>query len=219
MTEVHRFRMAMCKYLGQPLTPEVAAAIEVAAFTQPDQSIDLGQFAPEQYQGLTFAAESFRAIVDELHPLHEAHYAETERARAGLALNPDYDYMAASERAGNLLQFTARMDGDLVGNIRLYLFRDLHNGTRGANEDALYLAPVARHGMNASRFVDYAERCLAKVGVVDAWADTKILHDGDGKVIRDVGVLMRRRGWDHVADKYHKRLSQPAAQADQIQGD
>jgi hypothetical protein len=121
-------------------------------------------------------------------------------------LKPDYGYMAAKERRGELLQFTARINGALVGNLRVYLFDDLHTGTRGANEDTLYLAKRARIGFTASRFIDYAERCLAEVGVEDVWIDTKILHDEQGKVIRDVGVLMKRQGYDHVANKFHKRL-------------
>jgi hypothetical protein len=43
--------------------------------------------------------------------------------------------------------------------------------------------------------------------VVDAYVDAKILHDEQGKVVRDVGVLLRRGGWAHVANRFHKRLN------------
>jgi hypothetical protein len=201
------FRQTLSANLGKTVTPELAAALERAAFFVPERSIDLSQFAPHEYRGIVFAAESFRKIRAELHPLHEAHFAETERARAGQKLNPDYGYMEMAEWRGDLIQFTARKDGALVGNIRAYLFNDLHTGTRGANEDTLYLSPAARHGFTASRFVEYAERCLAQIGVVDAWCDTKILFDDAGNVIRDVGVLLKRRGWAQVANRYHKNLS------------
>jgi hypothetical protein len=199
--------MAVAKHLGSFVSPEVAAAIEVEAFYEPDRSINVLQFQPHEYRGIVFAAECFRLIVDELHPLHEEHYAETERARAGLALQPDYEYMAAAERRGDLLQFTARMNGELVGNIRMYLFADLHTGTRGAREDTLFLLPKARTGFAASRFIEYAERCLAQLQVREVWCDTKILHDEAGNVTRDVGVLLKRQGYAHVANKYLKRIS------------
>lgn len=210
MNQLHRFRTAMAKHLGRELTPETAAGIELEAFVVPDESIDPAQFEPQEYDGLVFAAESFRAIVDELHPLHEAHYAETERARAGQPLAPDYDRIAALERDGKVLQFTAREDGVLVGNIRMYLFDDLHTGTLGAREDALFLAKPARRGLRAARFVRYAEQCLAQIGVADVWCDTKILFDDAGNVIRDVGVLLKRQGYAHVANKFHKRLTRPS---------
>lgn len=207
MTDLNRFRAAMAKHLGGELTPAVAAQIEAQAFTQPDQSIDPAQFAPQDYHGIVFAAESFRAILAELHPQHEAHFAETERARAGQVLNMDYDYIAFKELRGELLQFTARMNGELVGNVRMYLFKDVHTSTLGANEDTLYLCPKARVGLTASRFLDYVERCLKAVGVQDVWLDTKILHDETGKVIRDVGVLLKRKGCEHVANRFHKTLT------------
>lgn len=206
-TAVHRFRMAMAKHLGKVITPEVAAAIEVEALYEVDRSVNVMQFAPHEYRGIVFAAESFRLIIDELHPLHEAHFAETERARDGLPLQPDYEYMAAAERRGDLVQFTARIDGELVGNIRMYLFKDLHTGTRGAREDTLFLSPKARTGFAASRFIEYAERCLAQLGCGEVWCDTKILHDEAGNVTRDVGALLRRQGYAHVANKYLKRIS------------
>lgn len=199
----------MAKYLGQQLLPEVAAAIEAEVFYQPDLSVDPGQFAPEEYDGLMFGVESFRAIVDELHPLHEAHFAETERARGGQELRPQYDYLFASERAGKLVQFTARAGTELIGNIRMYLFDDLHTGTLGAREDTLFVRADHRRGLRAARFTAYAEKVLAALGVADVWCDTKILFDEHGNVTRDVGVLMRRMGYAHVANRYHKRLTPP----------
>jgi hypothetical protein len=207
MGEVMRFRQAVAQHLGKVLTPEVAAAIELEALYQRDESIDIAQFEPLEYRGVVFAAERFKAIRDELHVLHLAHWQETERYRIGSAMNPDYEYMEWAELAGKLLQFTARMDGVLVGNLRVYLYRDLHTQQKGANEDTLFLLPQVRIGFTANRFVDYAERCLARLDVVDAYVDTKILFDSEGRTVRDVGSLMRRRGYAHVANRYHKRLS------------
>jgi hypothetical protein len=207
MGQVLRFRHAMAKHLGKAITPEIAAQIELEALYEPDRSVDLAQFYPHEYKGVAFQAESFRAIKDELHVLHVAHWNETERARAGFALEPDYEHMELAELRGELLQFTARKDGVLVGNIRMYLFRDLHTKTKAAREDTLFLLPEVRQGFMASRFIDYAERCLRAIDVCEVWVDTKILFSESGDVVRDVGALMRRRGYTHVANRFHKTLS------------
>jgi hypothetical protein len=207
MDQVMRFRQAVAKHLGAELTPKVAAAIELESLYQQDNSIDLAQFEPHEYKGIVFHAERFKSVKAELQLLHLAHWRETERYRAGSAMNPDLEYMQWSDLAGKLIQFTARKDGILVGNLRVYLYTDLHTQELAANEDTLYLLPIAREGFTATRFIDYVERCLAQVGVVDAYVDTKIIHDEAGNVVRDVGVLMRRAGYAHVANRFHKRLS------------
>lgn len=206
MAEVMRFRHAVSKHLGQLLTPEVAAAIEVEALYQQDRSIDIAQFQPHEYHGVIFAAERFRAVKAELQLLHIAHWRETETYRAASPMNPDYEYMQWAELEGKMIQFTARKAGVLVGNLRVYIYRDLHTQELGATEDTLYLLPIAREGFTATRFIDYVERCLAAIDVVDAYVDAKILHDEQGNVVRDVGVLMRRAGYAHVANRFHKRL-------------
>ena len=96
----HRFRMAMAKHLGKIMTPEMAAAIEVEAFHEPEQAISPDRFEPLLHSGYTIRLESFRGIEEELHPLHRAHWLETEKYRQGLPLNPAYDRVRALERAG-----------------------------------------------------------------------------------------------------------------------
>jgi hypothetical protein len=208
MGEVMRFRHAMAKHLGEKMTPEIAAEIEAYAFRYVDESIDPAHFAPAEYKGLTFRVESFRAIQDELHELHVAHWAETERAREGLPLNPRYEHVREAERRGELLQLTARNSvGTLVGNIRFYLFSDTHTQTPGAREDTFYLSPQVRNGFTAIRFWRYAERCLATIGYFEVWTDSKILYDADGAVIRNVGRLNEYLGYTHVANRFRKTLT------------
>lgn len=176
MDRLARFRQALVPHLGQPLSPELCAALEHAAFATPDERIDSGQFEPQACGSYTFAVESFAAVLPELHRLHEAHFAETEKHRHGLPLAPDYDAMAADERAGRLVQFTARHQGALVGNLRVYLGTSRHTGTRFATEDTLYLLPEHRGGRTAMRFVQYAERCLSTLDVREVRATAKLVN-------------------------------------------
>lgn len=202
-----RFRLAMAKHLGHELTPERAAQIERELFLDEDQSHSPESFGSAQYKGLTFQVESFRKVCDELHPLHVAHWQETEKFRHGLTLNPNYAYYAEIERQGKLLQFTARDgSGELVGNIRVYLYQDMHTQQPGAKEDTLFLLPRARGGFSAVRFIQFVLHCLRLIGVKDAYTDSKILFDENGNQVHDLGGLMRYAGFRHVANVYHTIL-------------
>lgn len=208
MADIHRFRAAMARYFDQALTPEIACAIEAEVFDEPDRSIEPARFLPHHYRGFVFAVERLSEILPELHPLHEEHWATTEKARSGVPLAPDYPHMRACERAGTLIQFTARKDGRLVGNARFYLFKDLHSGTHGVREDTYFLRPEARVGFTAIRFWQYAERCLEELlGDFEVWTDTKILRDDEGNVVRDVGRLNEYLGYTHVSNRWHKRFT------------
>lgn len=196
-------REALGKYIGSVLTPEVAATIEHMAFDRADYAIDPARFAPQEFRGLTFAVESFRAILIELDELHRMHFAETELHLQGVELDPDYPYLAERERMGTLLQFTARDgSGRLAGNLRVYLGKSLHTGRHFAEEDTIYLVPTARRGRNADAFMDYAEGILAQLGCEEARADTKLVNRA--------GQWLQRRGYSPIATRFIKLL-RPAA--------
>lgn len=198
MSNLQQFRSAMVKYLGQELTPEVAAAIEAEAFQIPDNSHNPEKFGSKEYKGMVFQAEKFADIVDEIHPLHEAHFQETEKHRLGFGMNPDYEAFIASERAGKMIQFTCRdiESGKLVGNIRMYIDTSLHTGTLYAAEDTYYVLPEFRKGFAALRFWQFMEDCLKSIGVREIRTDSKVLNK--------VHKLNEYCGYTHVANKYIK---------------
>jgi GNAT superfamily N-acetyltransferase len=185
---------ALRRMMGATITPEVAHVIlRIATMPADDRSIDLAPFAPQPITDGDYvvAAERFRDIVAELHPLHVAHFAETERYRRGLPLVPDYDALVDDERAGGLLQFTLRHRGALVGNLRMYIRCSRHTSTLFAtredvrsHEDTLYVAPEHRGGFLAMSLLRYAEQCLRKLGVIEIRANSKLVNNAD--------VLMRR---------------------------
>mgnify|MGYP002720381048 FL=1 len=170
---VATFRAALSSRLGEVLTPELAAWLEAHAFDHYDRSYAPAQFAPKTYRGLTFQVERFADVESEIHGLHEEHYRETEGHRHGLTMNPNYEAFKASERAGGLIQFTARCDGVLVGNIRMYVYRSLHTQTLAAKEDTFFLKPAHRQGFAAIRFWQYMECALQQIGVLEITTDSK----------------------------------------------
>lgn len=194
------FRHAIGARIGQVLTPELCAAIEMDASVLPDESIPLAQFEAEAVGDYVLHVERFAAVLPELKPLHESHWLETEKHRQGLELDPNYDAMAADDLAGRLLQFTVRHAGALVGNLRLYVFRSRHTRNLAATEDTLFIAPAHRKGMLGLQLLRYAERCLAQIGVREIEANSKLVNGAD--------VLLRRMKYMPVAIQFHKIIKE-----------
>lgn len=165
----------MARHIGQTLTPE--RAIEMVREMFPDRSIDLLQFGVLAYKGYTIQAERFREVLPELDALHAAHWAETERHRISVPMNPDTDYMADREHAGGLIQFTARDDaGRLVGNMRVYISRDMHAQQLVCTEDTLYLLPEHRGGFLAVRLWQFVEKAVVSLGVREVRFSSKLAN-------------------------------------------
>lgn len=195
-------RQALGACLGKTLTPELAVAIEMAAFDNEDRSHDPLKFGEREYKGIVFRAERFSEILEELHVLHKEHFAETEIHRLGFGMNPDYDYMADMERQGRMVQFTAR-DAEtnrLVGNIRMYVQTSVHTGNLYASEDTFYVLPEYRKGFMALRFWQFMEESMRVIGVSEIRTDSKVIN----KVHR----LNEYCGYKHVANKYVKIFSE-----------
>jgi hypothetical protein len=171
--------ITLAKAIGKTLTPELAAEIARELFQSPDLARPPGFFEPGAYKGYVFALESFRAILPELHALHVMQYTETETYRAGIPLNPDYDAIARSEHDGQLMQFTARRDGVLVGNMRIYLTQSRHTQTLVASEDTFYFLPEHRRGFLAVRLWQYVERCVIAAGAREIFFDSKTVNRAD----------------------------------------
>lgn len=205
MTDIAHLRATIAQHLGQPLTPEVAAAIECAAVLGPQAGHEPAKFGEQTYRGYVFKVERLADILPEMHRLHEQHWAETEGFRHGLTMDPDYQAMLADERAGRMLQFTVRLDGELVGNLRLYLSVSRHTQTKVAREDTLFLTAAHRGGLMAVRFLEFAEDSLRLIGVTEMRADSKVVRTPDGRVKR-AGVLLERMGYQPVATQYVKML-------------
>lgn len=154
---------------GNTLTDELCIGIEaimLSGFPEfEDRAVALTQFDRMEYKGAVFAVERLRDVLSEVSPLHAAHWQESEAFRHGLPYSPDYRSIIASEDAGNFILFTVRMEGQVVGYGQVYVSDSTHTGTKICNEDALYLAPVARKGFLCSKFFKYIESVVTALGV------------------------------------------------------
>lgn len=195
LSGAHPLREALAHFLGQQLTPEVAAAIESIVLGD-SRPIDVGQMPPLQCGEYTISATRLRPVLAELHELHQQHWLETEKHRLGLPLKPNYGYMLARDQTGSMVQFIIRHGGKIVGNLRMYVGTSLHSGTKFAEEDTLFILPEHRTGMLGLKLLRYAESCLLSIGVCEIRADSKLVNKAD--------VLMRRMGYKPVATKFIK---------------
>jgi hypothetical protein len=150
----------------------------------------LDRINSEQYGEFTFAHEKLEDIIDEMRPLHEMHWAETEKHRHGITFNPDYETFFRYERAGRAVVFTLRKDGRLLGNFSLYITKSAHTQTLMSREDTLFLMPEARKGRTAMRFIEYGEKALEQIGVREINVSVK--------VINKAGRFFQMIGYKHV---------------------
>ncbi|MBO9680964.1 MAG: GNAT family N-acetyltransferase [Acidovorax sp.] len=193
--------IALARHIGQALTVDVARQIvrDVRSIeAEADKPIDLAMLGERRCGSLVLRAERAADILPELEALHRAHFAETEKHRHGLPLAPDIEAGLADERRGALVQFTARHEGRLVGNLRMYLRTSRHTGTRFASEDTLYLLPEFRKGRAAMRLLQFMEDSMRALGVLELRASTKKVNRTD--------KLLEFMGWTPVATELVKFL-------------
>lgn len=186
--------------LHRPLDGNLAARIYALAVQMerlvPEDA--LNALAPERHGNVTFARERMHEVIDEIKPLHRAHWDETEGHRHGLPFDPAYHTFIQYELAGRYVLFTMRDAGRLVGNCAMYLDMSAHTQTLIATEDTLYLLPQARQGRIAHRFVDYVERSLANLGAREICITVKTVNRAER--------FFRMLGYRHVENGLTKIL-------------
>lgn len=144
---------------------------------------------------MNFAREGF---TEEVYPLWEAHWQETEMFRSGHKFNPDVARIKAFCESGFYQLFTARVDGKMVGNAGMYVTVSVHEQTKTSVEDTWFLLPEHRKGRNAINFLAFVERDLKAQGVKDVYMTTK-LTNGAGRILEFCK-------YKHVANQYWKEL-------------
>lgn len=166
---------------GEQISEDVADAI-VSAVIAAQASIDVDQspvpenFPRAEQDGLTFQVERMRDVVEEIKPLHFAHWQETELYRHGQPFNPDYESFMSSERAGRYMLFTVRHQGELVGNCAVYVQRCTHTQIWVATEDTLFIRSDHRKGRVGIKFFRYCESILNALGVTEVRFSVKTVN-------------------------------------------
>lgn len=131
-------------------------------------------------------------VFDDLKYLHRAHWRETEQYRRA-TFNPQYDLLLRYWASGMLAIWGVFDDAKMVGHLTYYLAPSMHTGELMATEDALYVLPSYRNGVGQKLVYTSLTELHAR-GVKEVWATTKPENR--------VGLMLKRVGFKHVADKW-----------------
>lgn len=157
---------------------------------------------PRVAGSVVFGIEKFADMLDEVRPLHEMHYNETETEYLDDEYNPNYASYMEMEKDGRFVQFTCRIGLQLVGYLQYYVFRDLHTQrVYQAREDAFFLHPLVRGKKIAPQFLAYAEDALRALGCRYVGMTSKAPVGAP-----DIGPFLQKQGYRPVAVYYAKKL-------------
>lgn len=190
---------ALQRNVGNTLTPELISGL-VQTLVQVPERINLEDIPADIYGKFTISTEYIEQVLDEIKPVHAAHWQETEGYRHGIALNPDYDYMINAERTSRFILFTVRHEGTLVGNCMMYLSRSTHTQKWVAEEDTIFILPEYRQGRLGVRLIRYVEDVLRNMGVTEIRVTVK--------TVNRVGELLQHLGYTHTGNQLTRILQE-----------
>ncbi len=141
---------------------------------------------------LSFQAEAFWQIADELPPLFARHWKEL--GERDIPLDPDWNRMFLSEAQGQLKVTTARCGDVLVGYIFNLIGGHPHSrSTLYSRIDNFWLDPAYRGGLAVLRWLRMNEAMLDDLGV-----KKRYIGIANDYMAGRVGNLFRRLGYKPV---------------------
>lgn len=157
---------------------------------------------------MTFAAEQWSVIKNEIDPLWAAHYSELAQDKEKVHLAPDYRKYQVHSDNGMLEIMAARKDGALVGYVFSLVDTHLHYATTLCGFwDLYFLIPEVRKGVGLSiakhpgiTLFREAEKILRARGVKKMFSGTKLWHDA--------GELFEYLGWNETERLFTKWIGE-----------
>lgn len=147
---------------------------------------------------LVFAVEPIAQCWDEAVVLARQHWFETQQHRHDQPFKPSFERYQQCEQYGGYVQFTARVDGRLVGYGGVYIVPSMHTQDTICVEDTWYLDPEHRKGWDAIRFFRFMENACRERGVKEVTLTAPSTTRA--------GTIHRFLGYKEVAKVYSKRL-------------
>lgn len=124
-----------------------------------------GVIEPTEYRGVVFALEPMRDTLEEIKPLHQAHWDELAELRPEGEFKPDYDRFMRLESVGSAILVAARARGELIGYCQYYMNNHPYTQERYASSDVVYLKREFRDGWVGVALFNYAHKVLKWCGV------------------------------------------------------
>lgn len=141
--------------------------------------------------------------VEEVRPLHAAHYAETETKYKKHQVAVKYDHYVACEKAGTLQVFGARLAAtqQLVAYLFVYVSPSAHDSSMVATEDMYFILPEHRGSGLARRLLQYSKARLKELGVDYFFMTSKKPVGGP-----NIGMFLESEGFKAVAISFMVEL-------------
>jgi hypothetical protein len=165
-------------------------------------------FQPVVIKGNYYGHERGSQILDELKPLYERNWEETEGWQ-GTDIDLNMDRYLELEATQRLLTFTARnSDRELVGYLIYRLGKSLQNkGHTRASEEVFYVVPEMRGiraGGVALHLLNFAEKALIEIGIT-------MFEQMDKSPLGNASLkrTLERRGYVAVSVSYMKLVGEP----------
>lgn len=148
--------------------------------------------------------ERIAYMVEDIHPLHKQHWAETEVLYLDEKMLPDYTRYTELEDRKQFVVFTVRCGKKMVGYLMYYVFRSLHVADKyEAREDAFFLTKEFRGTGLARDVLQFAEDALKQLGCKYVGMSSKAPAGGP-----DIGGFLESEGYKPVALFYSKKLQE-----------
>jgi len=144
-----------------------------------------------------YQRECLVSVKQEMKPLLEKHWSETEPNQDTIKLDPDWKEYATLDSCGILHIFTARNEGELVGYCVVMVSRSIHHkGHIFASTDVVYIKPEYRKSSAGSELIEFAEGYCKSSGSSLMTINMKTEFPFD--------KLLLRLGFDLIERVYHK---------------
>lgn len=149
--------------------------------------------------------ERLAYMVEDIHPLHKEHWAETETLYLEDPMLPDYTRLTELEERNQFVVFTIRSsDEKMVGYLMYYMFRSIHISNKfEAREDAFFITKDFRGAGLAHDLLQFAEDALKQLGCKYVGMSSKAPAGGP-----DIGGFLERKGYKPVSLYYLKQLQE-----------
>jgi GNAT superfamily N-acetyltransferase len=114
---------------------------------------------------MDYAKEKIASFKDEIEALLHEHFSSAIPNQE-YCLEPQWNMYNAMQFAGNMVAYTVRDKGSLVGYASVYIYKSLYAKDRTeAQYDMIYIKPEFRKAKVGANFIRYIEKELTGIGV------------------------------------------------------
>lgn len=146
---------------------------------------------------VNIAHECLSNVKEDIIPLLDKHWSETEPNQDTIPLDPDWNEYALLDQMGILRIFTARQDTDLIGYCVVMMSKSIHHKDHlFASTDVIYVKPKFRKSTTGAELIKFAEAHCEENGASLMTLNMKVDFPFDG--------LMQRMGFNLLERVYHK---------------